>query len=246
MTVYTQFPKAFRSSNFWGQQKTSRKFSTKNIFDQQPLMGQTNEIGTDMNRILILGSSGSGKSTLARKLGQNLNLPVIHLDRYYWNPGWIPTQEADWQQRVSQLVQGPFWIMDGNYRTTLDLRIAAADTVIFLDLPPILCALRAIKRRFMYLHQDRPDISDGCREHLFDPKFPSFVNWILNYPKRARPDVLYRLSKLDSSKKIVWLRSPLEVDNFLQLPSTPNQRLVRNFFATQIADNAPMSKLSAD
>ncbi|WP_157756190.1 hypothetical protein [Paenibacillus crassostreae] len=43
-----------------------------------------------MNRILVIGSGESGKSTLSQKLGSILDLPVIHLDTYFWNANWVP------------------------------------------------------------------------------------------------------------------------------------------------------------
>jgi len=48
-----------------------------------------------MSRIAVIGSPGAGKSTLARKLGQALGLEVHHLDRLYWQPGWVETPRSD-------------------------------------------------------------------------------------------------------------------------------------------------------
>ena len=42
-----------------------------------------------MERIVIIGCGGSGKSTLARQLGEMTGLPVIHLDKLFWRPGWV-------------------------------------------------------------------------------------------------------------------------------------------------------------
>jgi adenylate kinase family enzyme len=49
-----------------------------------------------MQRVAIIGSRGAGKSTLARKLGGILGLPVIHLDKEYWQPGWTEPPKAEW------------------------------------------------------------------------------------------------------------------------------------------------------
>lgn len=168
-----------------------------------------------MQRIVIIGSSGAGKSTLARKLGRKLNIPVIHLDRYHWQPGWVPLPAEEWEKFISEKVAEERWIIDGNYRRTLPMRLSAADTVIFLDLPRWLCVARAIKRRLQYLEHTRPDVAHGCHEHLFDPRFPEFLRWIWDYPERARPDVIAQLDKLGDSKNIVRLRSRRDVDSFL-------------------------------
>ena len=54
-----------------------------------------------MQRILVIGSPGAGKSTLARRLAERLDLPLIHLDREYFGPGWTMPSKEEWRVRVS-------------------------------------------------------------------------------------------------------------------------------------------------
>jgi len=75
-----------------------------------------------MQKIIVIGSPGSGKSTFALKLGKQLNLPVMHLDANFWNPGWVKTPEDKWRELVSKLVSGDKWIIEGNYTRTFDIR----------------------------------------------------------------------------------------------------------------------------
>ena len=171
-----------------------------------------------IQRIVIVGSSGAGKSTLARDLGQRLNLPVIHLDKHYWKPGWVGTPAPIWQEKVSELTQGEQWIIDGNYRDTLDVRLQAADAVVFLDLPRWICACQAIKRRIEYRNKPRPDMAPGCQETLFKPDFPEFLVRIWDYPNRAKPDVEKRLLDLDPRTRIIRLTSHNKTAQFLADP----------------------------
>jgi adenylate kinase family enzyme len=88
-----------------------------------------------MRRIMVIGSGGAGKSIFSRRLGDVLGIEVIHLDRLHWKPGWAETPKGEWAELVGQLVRGDEWIIDGNYGGTLEVRLGACDTVIFLDLP---------------------------------------------------------------------------------------------------------------
>jgi adenylate kinase family enzyme len=164
-----------------------------------------------VKRVLVIGTGGSGKSTVARRLAQRTALPLIHLDAHYWRPGWQPTPPGEWQAKVQQILRGQTWIIDGNYGGTLDLRLAACDTVIFLDLPRIVCLWRVLKRQVRYLGRTRPELSPGCPERLNW----EFLTWIWTYRSRRRGDILKRLSGLDQLKRVVILRSSAEVEQFM-------------------------------
>lgn len=92
-----------------------------------------------MDRIVVVGCGGSGKSTVARRLGEILELPVTHLDAVYYDRDWNPLPHKEFALRQERLVAGRRWLIEGNYASTLPIRLAAADTVIFLDLPAVVC-----------------------------------------------------------------------------------------------------------
>jgi len=73
-------------------------------------------------------------------------LPASHLDLHFWKPGWVEPSDTEWRAVQSMLLAGEEWIADGNYHETLDLRLARADTVVFLDTPWWVCPARAFMR----------------------------------------------------------------------------------------------------
>ena len=79
-----------------------------------------------MQRILVIGSPGAGKSTLASRIAGRLGLPLIHLDREYFGPGWAVPSKAEWRERVRALAARRSWVMDGNYASTFDIRVPRA------------------------------------------------------------------------------------------------------------------------
>jgi adenylate kinase family enzyme len=164
-----------------------------------------------MKKILIIGSGGAGKSTFARQLSEILKLEVIHLDALYWQAGWVETPKPEWKERVEEVLKRDAWIMDGNYSGTLDIRMAACDTVIFLDIAPLICLWRIFKRLLQYRKRSRPDMAAGCEEKLN----VEFISWVWNYRKRSRPKVVRLLEENRHSKTIIWLRSQSDVEGFL-------------------------------
>lgn len=167
---------------------------------------------TPMKRILILGSGGAGKSTLARRLGNIIQIDVIHLDSYFWNAGWIETPKKEWQQIVCELASRDTWIMDGNYSGTLDMRLALADTIIFVDQGRIRCLWRIFKRRWQYAGRTRPDLAPDCPERLNW----EFIKWVWNYPRTRRPAILQKIHQVKDEKRVLHLKGTREVKRFLK------------------------------
>lgn len=164
-----------------------------------------------MKRVLIIGSGGAGKSTIATAVAARLGLPVIHLDALYWRAGWNPTPPDEWQRVVAELTVRPAWVMDGNYGGTLDARLAACDTVLFLDMPRALCTWRVVKRWLRYRGTTRPDMPTGCDERLS----LEFVRWIWTYPAQKRPAIQQKLRALRADQRVITLRSHREARSFI-------------------------------
>ena len=168
-----------------------------------------------MRKIALIGSGGSGKSTLARKLGKKLKIKVFHLDVLFWKPNWVATPKEEQRKIENELVKKEEWIFDGNHGGTMDIRLKAADTIIFLDISKVICVFRVIKRMIRYRNKTRPDMGAGCTER-FDI---NFLKWIWNYPKTNRPEVLRKLEQLSKEKEVIILKSPGEVQLFLHKQS---------------------------
>lgn len=164
-----------------------------------------------MRRILIIGNSGGGKSTLARRLGEKLDLPVVHLDVLFWKPGWIERDDDEFRSRVAEALSADAWVCEGDFRASWDLRMPLADTIVWIDQPPWLCLLRAIRRVAQYRDGTRPDMAEGCRETI---DF-NFYGFIVTYNRRVRPALKAALATHGAAARLVRLRSDREIAAFL-------------------------------
>jgi hypothetical protein len=144
-----------------------------------------------VERVLVLGCGGSGKSVFARRLGARTGLPVVELDSVFWPAG---LSRPDWVARQQELTAGPRWILDGDLGPydVLEVRAAAADTAVLLNLSPLRCGWRALRRG-----RERWD----------------FWSWLLTYRWRHLPKVRRALAA--SGVDVVELRSPRAVEGFL-------------------------------
>ena len=162
-------------------------------------------------RVLIVGNSGGGKSTLARALGAKLSLPVVHLDVLFWKPGWVESERAAFRQTVAQALREPAWIMDGNFSGTWDMRMPAADTIVWINQPWPLSLWRAIHRMLTDSPGRRLDMAEGCAEK-FDFKF---YRCIWTWDARVRPRLEAALAEHAAAARLVRLRSDREIAEFL-------------------------------
>jgi adenylate kinase family enzyme len=149
-----------------------------------------------MKRIVILGRGASGKSTLANRLGEVTGLPVIELDKLFWLSGMTATPRDQWVSLQENLVAEDRWIMDGDLGPydAVEVRLRAADTIIFLDFSLVLCAWRAVRRS-----RERSD----------------FWRWLVAYRFESRPILMQAIAKHAASAQLRVLRNPEAVARFI-------------------------------
>lgn len=159
-----------------------------------------------MKRIMIIGCPGSGKSTFARVLAAKTGLPLHYLDMMYWNPDRTTKPKDEFRAALRETVELTEWIIDGNYGSTLEIRMEACDTVIFLDYPVEVCIAGVEERR----GKPRPDMPWVETEPDLE-----FIEFIKKYNEESRPKVIELLEKY-KEKNIIIFKSRAEADEFLR------------------------------
>lgn len=146
-------------------------------------------------RIHITGNAGSGKTTLAIALGQQLDIPVFHLDSIVWQPHWKKTPPQQRQQLEAAMCEPKTWIIEGVSEQVRQL----ADRVLVLDTPPWQCLARAGKRNLPYAFRSRPGLPAHCPEILILPKL---LRIIARFNSTIRADIARESS---TETKYRWL-----------------------------------------
>lgn len=167
-----------------------------------------------IKRIAIIGNSGSGKSYLADKLHQLLRLPVYHLDKYCWKPGWTKLEYAEFKHIHDALCGKDKWIIEGMNLKSLEHRLQRADMIIFLDISRSVCLWHVFKRLLKHYGSSEPHAAEGCPQEL-SWQFWQFVRWVWNFKKQVRPKIYAALKSCADQKQIYILKSKKEVDQFL-------------------------------
>ena len=164
-----------------------------------------------MKRVIIIGNGGAGKSTLARQLGAALHVDVTHLDSVYWKPHWLPMPESEMNMAQEHLVAQEAWIIEGQFKHTLDAFLQVADMIIFLDLPLLLCLYRILKRHFRYTGKSRPELGEKYPEILT----LNFMWRVLKFSIYTRVEVLKKIDQYAQGRKVIILCTPRQVKRFL-------------------------------
>jgi adenylate kinase family enzyme len=167
-----------------------------------------------MKRVAIVGTPGAGKSTLARALGARAGLPTIHLDQHYFQPGWLPRAESEWDEIFDRLLAGEEWVIDGAF--AMEKAADRADTIVFLDFAPWRGYLGSMKRLARaYLGKRAPDFAPGCEDKL-DREFFRLLKMIRGFPRELRPELVAQLDRLQAEgKRVLVVRNRKELRRVL-------------------------------
>ena len=164
-----------------------------------------------MERVLIIGCGGAGKSTLAKALGEKTGLPVVHLDKLFWKPGWVEREREEFDALLRQELAKDRWVMDGNFNRTMPQRIARCDTIIYLDFSRFSCLRGVLKRIITTYGTVRPDMGEGCPERVD----LEFLRWVWNFNKSKREKYYQLLNEAVGVQTIV-LKNRRMVRRFLK------------------------------
>ncbi len=158
-----------------------------------------------MKKVMVIGCPGSGKSTFSRALHQLTGLPLYHLDMLNWNDDKTTVPKAVFIERLKGVIQGDWWIIDGNYGSTMELRMNACDTIFFLDYPLEVC-MDGVRERMGQPRSDMPWVETEEDQ--------DFIRFITDYHSVSRPVVLELLEK-HAGKEIFIFSSRREAEDYL-------------------------------
>ncbi len=169
-------------------------------------------------RVLVIGGSGAGKTTAAVRLAAVLDLPLYHLDRLFWQPGWRELPRNQFDDALAQVVARPTWVIDGNFSRTLPQRLQAADTVLWLDFSTATCLAGVLARWAALRGRQRPDMGPGCPEKIDLP----FLWYVMTWRARSRAPLARQLAEAGARGVAVHrVRSRRELGRWLACAVAP-------------------------
>lgn len=167
-----------------------------------------------MERIAVLGCCGSGKSYVSRELSRLLNASLTHLDAVYYDDAWNPLPMETFEAWQRELVAAPRWVIDGNYNTTLHVRLKSADTVIFMDMPTTACLWGLISRQ---LRHGGGQKSNG----IYNRITWGVLRYVMGYRRNMRPRVLAKIDQYGEGVQTITLTSRRQTRRFLHDAAAP-------------------------
>ena len=162
-----------------------------------------------MKKAIVIGCPGAGKSTFARKLRDRTSLPLYYLDMIWHRADGTNIPREEFDRKLGEIICGKQWIIDGNYLRTLEMRLAACDTVFLLDYPLELC-LAGAGERIGKKREDLPWV-----ETELDMEFRQ---WIVDFPNDQLPRIYDMLEKYRDGRDIHIFRRREDADKYLALP----------------------------
>ncbi len=157
-------------------------------------------------RALIVGCPGSGKSTFARRLRDLTGLPLHYLDMIWHRPDRTSITQAEFDRRLSEIVAGERWIIDGNYQRTIEPRLRRCDAVFLFDLPVEEC-LSGAAARVGRQREDLPWV-----EETLDGEFRQ---WIVDFPQNRLPELCEYLARYREDREITVFHTRREAEDYL-------------------------------
>lgn len=158
-----------------------------------------------MEKVIVIGCPGAGKSTFSRELNKITGLPLYHLDLLNWNSDKTTVGKEVFYDRLQNILILDKWIIDGNYLSSLELRIRECDTVFFLDYSSDVC-INGIMERKGKPRSDMPWIETEDDEE--------FLQFVRDFNFNTRPSVIELITKYNE-KNIIVFNNRAQADKYI-------------------------------
>src|SRR5262245_37097601 len=174
-----------------------------------------------MRRVAIFGNAGGGKSTLARCLAALTQLPLYVVDMMQFRAGGVKVPHNEFLQAHADLLRCDEWIIDGFGSASLVWeRCAAADTLIYIDLPLLTHHRWVTKRLIKGLFADPPGWPNNSP--LWSSSIQSYrVLWPCH--RHLTPKYRQLVTEAAASKRVHHLKSAAQIESFIE--TVKNERL---------------------
>ena len=167
-----------------------------------------------MRKVAVFGNAGGGKSTLARQLAELTRLPLYPLDTIKYKPGGGEVPHDEYLKAHKDLLSRDAWIIDGfGCVASAWERFAAADTLVYIDLPLLTHYWWVSKRLIRGLFVDPegwPANSPMWRSTMSSYR----VIWLCH--RRLTPRYRQLVAEAAGSKRVHHLRSRGGMRAFLE------------------------------
>lgn len=166
-----------------------------------------------MDRVMVIGNGGGGKTTLAYQIAEKYTLPLVEIDTIQFQPGWARTEESLLRQTIKDAHDLDRWIIDGfGPWDQIEERAALADTLIFVDHPIWVHCWWACERQIAAaLGEQRRGGPPGCDLRDVTRQLFETLWWVHEH---LRPRLVALVEQHQPSGKVVWIRSPEELERF--------------------------------
>ncbi|MGW9205688.1 topology modulation protein [Embleya sp. NPDC055664] len=162
-----------------------------------------------MDKVAVIGCGGSGKSHLARQLGAILHAPVTHLDAAFFDDEWNPLPMEKFAALQHDLVAAPSWVIDGNYNSTLQIRLEACDTVVLMDVSTPAALWGILSRQVRHGAGHR---GNGVHNRITW----GVLKYVATYRRRMRPRVLAKIDAFARHADVVLLTNRRHTRRWLE------------------------------
>lgn len=154
-------------------------------------------------KIIVVGCPGSGKSTFSKKLHDATGIELFHLDAIYWKKDCSHISRQELITKQKEIFQSNSYIIDGNFKSTLELRIRNSDMIFFFDLPVETCVAGALNRK-----GNRPEMP--CEL----PANDELIDFIKNFNTDIKQMMLALFKKYNTN--VITFHSRKEADEYIE------------------------------